>query len=70
MIELWRVMHFLTGRDYVHLRNSAGEMIRRVRYTHEGRPYARYFAGHLVWLDRESGWTVTPLTTPKFEVPD
>jgi hypothetical protein len=62
MVEFWRVAHWLTGRHFVHLENSASEIIRLVRYTANGRPYVIYFESRRVWLDDPSGWKVTPLT--------
>ncbi len=54
--------HWLFGWDYVHLRNSATEIIRRVRYTSDGLVYIKYFSSHLVFLNTDKGWTITPLT--------
>lgn len=59
----WQCMHVLTGADYVHLENSADEIIRRVRYTAAGRPFCRYFGSRLIFLDAPDGWRITPLTT-------
>ena len=64
-MELWRIMHWITGADYVHLENYAGEMIRKVRYTHTGRAYVKDFGAHLVWLDNPEGWVVTRLTASR-----
>jgi len=69
MLELWRLAHFLSGADYVHLENSATQIIRRVRYTDHGRPYVRYYGHNLVWLDRPTNWIVTLLTTRELSKP-
>lgn len=61
---MWKLLHKLFGWHYVHLRNSATEIIRRVHHTADKKAYAKYFTGHLIFLDRGDGWTVTPLTYP------
>lgn len=60
---MWRVLHAMLGWHYVHLRNSATQIIRRVMVTAAGERYVRYYDGHLVFIDRAGcGWQVTPLT--------
>lgn len=59
---MWKLWHHLFGWDFIHLENSATEIVRRVRHTAHGRPYTVYFGEHLVWLDRPNGWTVSALT--------
>ena len=62
-MNFWKLRHALFGTDFVHLENSADEIIRPVRYTHVGERYCIYFTSHLIWIDRPTcGWTVTPLT--------
>lgn len=56
------IIHRLFGWHYVHLRNTATEIIRRVRYTGSGEAYVVYFGDHLVFIARPNGWEVTLLT--------
>lgn len=65
---MWKLGYYLLNHDYVHLKNTASDIVRRVRYTPAGKPYAWHFAFHYVWLDDEvAGWTVTPLTFKRIE---
>ncbi|WP_312064662.1 hypothetical protein [Brevundimonas sp.] len=60
----WRLKHRLFGWHYVHLKNTATEIIRRVRQTACGQRYVVYFGQHLVFIDKDNcGWTVTELTS-------
>jgi hypothetical protein len=61
---MWRLFNHLLGWHYVHAKNSATDIVRRIRVTKAGRPYFVYFDQHLVFLDEVNGWTVTPLTIP------
>lgn len=61
---MWRLLHHLFGWDYVHLKNSATEIIRRVRFTKSGEPYVVYSGHHLVFLRDPGSWRVTCLTLP------
>lgn len=62
---IWRLKHRLFGWDYVHLKNTATEIVRRVRRTASGERYVVYFAHDYVFIDRPlCGWTVTELTLP------
>lgn len=64
MGEAWRaLMHRWFGTEYVHMKNSADNIIRSVRRTSDGRPYVVYFASHIVFLDEPNGWIVTPILT-------
>jgi hypothetical protein len=49
------------------MRNVADAIIRRVRWTQEGRPYAVYseVCAFYEFLDEPSGWKVTALTFQK-----
>ena len=60
---MWRLKHRLFGWHYVHMSNTATDIIRRVRHTKSGRAYVVYFSDHLVFLDEPRGWWVTELTT-------
>ncbi|MNS99115.1 hypothetical protein D3C72_1335060 [compost metagenome] len=61
----WRLKHRLFGWHYVHLKNTADDIVRRVRQTGDGQRYVVYFSQNLVFIDNEScGWTVTELTSP------
>ncbi len=64
-MELWRIVNWLTGVDYVHLNSGVTQCIRRVRYTHIGRAYVRWYGAEIIWLDSPDRWTITPLTAPK-----
>lgn len=60
---IWPVLHRLFGWHYVHLKNTADEIVRRVRHTAGGERYVVYFGSNLVFIDRTScGWTVSELT--------
>lgn len=70
---MWRILNRFFGWQYVHMKNSADEIIRRVRWTASGEPFVRYFSSHLVFIARdrrEHGWMVTALTTPKTQSVD
>ncbi len=56
------ITHWLFGWNYVHLRNTATQIIRRVRYTATGSAYVVYYNGHLIFLDSDKTWVITPLT--------
>lgn len=59
----WRLLNILFGFQYVHMQNSATEIIRRVRVTPRGERYVCYFGSYLVFIDRDhSGWLITALT--------
>jgi hypothetical protein len=59
---MWKLGHALFGWQYVHMRNTATEIIRRVQTSPAGDRYVRYFSSDLVFLDKPHGWEVTPLT--------
>ena len=62
----WRVMARLFGWHYVHMKNTATEIVRRVHQTRAGERYVVYFGEHLVFIDRANcGWSVTALTEPR-----
>ena len=54
--------HWLFGWDYVHLSNSADQIIRRIRYTADGSAYVKYYGSSLIFLDGKEKWKLTPLT--------
>ncbi len=59
----WRTKHRLFGWHYVHAKNTATEIIRRVRRTADGERYIVYFGHHVAFIDRPGcGWHVTDLT--------
>ena len=64
---MWRLMHRLFGWHYVHMENTAVSIVRRVRWTKEGRPYAAYSepCAFYEFLDEKRGWKVTALTFTK-----
>lgn len=67
----WRLRHMLFGSHFVHLENSASDMVRKVRVTVNGERYVVWVGAVLVFLDRPNGWTITPLTwrePPKAEI--
>ena len=60
---MWRSSKLIFGGDYIHLRNSATQIVRRVRYTDQGERYVVYYGANFVFIDRpDTGWTITPLT--------
>lgn len=65
MFELWRIIHTLTGRHFVHLDNGTTEMIRMVRFSHRSRPYVKWHSSKRIWLDSSSSgeWRITALTS-------
>ena len=64
-MTVWRIMHRLTGWDYVHMELDphGHSEVRRVRYTAAGRAYIVWYGAHYVWLDHPGDWIITPLTT-------
>lgn len=65
----WRTKHRLFGWHYVHAKNTATEIIRRVRRTASGERFIVYFGHNLVFIDREGcGWRVTDLTGDQPEI--
>ena len=60
----WRLKHRLFGWHFVHLKNTATEIVRRVRETACGQRYVVYFDQHLIFIDKDDcGWTVNELTS-------
>lgn len=57
----WRLMHFIFGSDYVYLKSDWSYYVRRVQYTHNGRPYASVM-GEYIWLDDPGRYSIVPLT--------
>lgn len=65
----WRTKHRLFGWHYVHARNTADEIIRRVQRTAEGERFILYGCQMLVFIDRpDCGWRVTDLTGDRPEI--
>lgn len=58
----WQVLNAIFGWHFVHLENFGYQLIRRVRYTGNGKPFVHYYGAYLIWLDQPDGWTVTFLT--------
>lgn len=56
-----RLLTWLLGWQWVHCENSATEIIRRVRYTTDGRPYVIDCGAALIWLHSPGAWCLTPL---------
>lgn len=60
---MFKIWNWLFGWDYVHLKIYGVELIRRVRYTHDGERYVCWFSSNLIFIDRsDCTWEVTPLT--------
>lgn len=61
---MWRLFHKLFGWQYVHMENSADEIIRRVKKTPAGGRYVKYYGANYIWLDKPNShtWVVTNLT--------
>lgn len=56
-----RFLTWLLGWQWVHCNSQGGrEVIRRVRYTSDGRPYAIWCGANFIWFD-DPWWKVTPL---------
>lgn len=64
---LWRFANKAFGWQFVHAKNTADSIVRRVRKTAKGERYFTYFSGHLVFIDRpgSEGWIVTDLTASR-----
>jgi len=67
----WHTKNRLFGWHYVHARNTATEIIRRVKRTADGERFIVYFGHDLAFIDRpDCGWSITDLTgdRPAFHI--
>lgn len=66
----WSTKHRLFGWHYVHAKNTADEIIRRVKRTADGERFIVYFGHNLVFIDRPScGWRIKDLTGDRPPIP-
>lgn len=59
---MWRLWNKIFGWNFVHAEASIVSMIRKIRYTNNGRAYIKWFGSEYIWLDSNSKWKITPLT--------